>query len=149
MDAGGPTRAPPARTRNSIGPPVACKGASAPSPTAHLQVIITTMTIPSRYPCPQLAASVRFAPHRCYPTSSTGLTWLVLSLAVPLVLLDAHRSSAETPTSPRIDYVVPLSRQPHETDPATIWYDDFNGQPRSYPEASGRLDPASGARGDR
>ena len=100
------------------------------------------MTIPSRYPCPPFPASVRFAPHRCYPTSSTGLTWLVVSLVLPLFLLDAHRSSAETPASPRIDYVVPLPRQPHETDPATIWYDDFNGPPRSYPEASGRLDPA-------
>jgi len=35
------------------------------------------------------------------------------------------------PASPRIDYVDMLPEQPQETDPATIWYDDFDvGNPQ-------------------
>ena len=46
------------------------------------------------------------------------------------------------PETPRIDYVVPLAVQPHETDPATIWFDDFNGQPKLYAEGASPLDEA-------
>jgi len=43
-------------------------------------------------------------------------------------------------TSPRIESVVPLARQPQETDAATIWYDAFDGVPKAYTESSGGLD---------
>lgn len=50
------------------------------------------------------------------------------------------RAVAQTPL--RIESVVPLEKQPHESDPATIWYDDFNGTEKPYGEREGELDSA-------
>jgi len=44
------------------------------------------------------------------------------------------------PDTPRIDCVVPLAQQPHAEDPTTIWYDDFDGQAKSYAEGGTFLD---------
>lgn len=46
----------------------------------------------------------------------------------------------EVPETPRIDSVVMKEAQPHENDEAVIWYDDFNGAEKNYPESSGALD---------
>ncbi len=47
---------------------------------------------------------------------------------------------AEIPEVPRIDSVVMAKPQPHETSEAVIWYDDFDGKEKNYPESSGGLD---------
>ena len=47
---------------------------------------------------------------------------------------------AEAPEIPRIDSVVMARPQPCETDEAVIWYDDFDGEEKKYPESSGGLD---------
>ncbi|HEX4792673.1 MAG TPA: hypothetical protein VH370_02715 [Humisphaera sp.] len=39
-----------------------------------------------------------------------------------------------------IESVVPSAHQPQESDPATIWYDDFNGPEKPYGEKQGELD---------
>jgi hypothetical protein len=48
-------------------------------------------------------------------------------------------SSEDTPEVPRIDSVVMAASQPHETDAAVIWYDDFDDdkQQERYAEKSG------------
>jgi hypothetical protein len=56
-----------------------------------------------------------------------------------LFLVDARAAPTDVEV-PRIESIVPLAHQPQENDPATIWYDDFNGPDKSYPEASGALD---------
>jgi hypothetical protein len=47
---------------------------------------------------------------------------------------------AGIPEIPRIDSVVMTKPQPHETSEAVIWYDDFDGKEKNYPESSGGLD---------
>ena len=66
---------------------------------------------------------------------------------LPLFLVCAIWSSGtgiaqgvEAPEIPRIDSVTMRNSQPHETDEAVIWYDDFDGEEKKYPESSGRLD---------
>ena len=58
------------------------------------------------------------------------------------VLLAGASGPADNPlpTTPRIESVVPLATQPHEKDPAVIWYDDFDGPVKRYTESSGGLD---------
>lgn len=58
-------------------------------------------------------------------------------------------AGADKPKTPRIDCVIPLIEQPHAVGPDTIWYDDFDGDPKSYAEGSSPLDHsmAFGARG--
>ena len=64
-----------------------------------------------------------------------------MKLMLPLVLLLASvAAAADAPDVPRIDSVVMSPKQPQETDPATIWYDDFNGPVKTYTESSGDLD---------
>jgi len=46
----------------------------------------------------------------------------------------------DAPEVPRIDSVVMAATQPHATDKAVIWYDDFNGPPKAYTESQGTLD---------
>lgn len=41
---------------------------------------------------------------------------------------------AQKPETPRIDCVVPVEIQPQLLASETIWYDDFNSQPKSYAE---------------
>ena len=52
----------------------------------------------------------------------------------------SSRALAQKPLSPRIDYVVPLPDQPQAQDPATIWYDDFDGPAKAYAEGDSPLD---------
>ncbi len=49
-------------------------------------------------------------------------------------------STSEAPEVPRIDSVVPLEKQPQESDADVIWYDDFNRGRKKYGEESGNLD---------
>ena len=51
------------------------------------------------------------------------------------------RAVAQPPQVPRIDSVVMADNQPHQDDPAVIWYDDFDLPQRQdqYPEKSGKL----------
>jgi hypothetical protein len=52
---------------------------------------------------------------------------------------------AETlPETPRIDSVVMAPTSPLETDPAVIWYDDFDGPKKPYTESQGGIDPNEG-----
>ena len=60
----------------------------------------------------------------------------LLACVMPLAAADAPPA----PDVLRVDSVVPSPRQPHEADPATIWYDDFNGPDKAYTESSGGLD---------
>jgi len=62
---------------------------------------------------------------------------------IPFVLLSTVRAG-EKPVTPRIDCVVPLAEQPHVKDPATIWYDDFNGKPKANAIESSPIDPKMG-----
>jgi hypothetical protein len=57
-----------------------------------------------------------------------------------ILFLLARVSATAAPEIPRIDCVVPTAVQPHENDPATIWYDDFNGAPKPYAEGKSPLD---------
>ena len=60
----------------------------------------------------------------------------VMAAAVLLSLVAVGLSSAKD--IPRIDSVV-ISKQPHESDEATIWYDDFDGPPKQYTESNGKF----------
>lgn len=52
---------------------------------------------------------------------------------------------AETfPSTPRIDSLISLRPSPLETDPAVIWYDDFDGPQKQYTESQGRVDASQG-----
>ncbi|MBT3291162.1 MAG: hypothetical protein HN380_27715, partial [Victivallales bacterium] len=64
------------------------------------------------------------------------------AFTVRLLILTAVASTLVTaaPEIPRIDCVVPAAVQPHNNDPATIWYDDFNGAPKPYAEGKSPLD---------
>lgn len=46
----------------------------------------------------------------------------------------------DVPEVPRIDGVVMSSSQPHESDRAVVWYDDFDGPKKPYTESQGGLD---------
>ncbi len=59
---------------------------------------------------------------------------LVSCAVVSMAALAPAAEPDPPPESPRIESVVPLPRQPHEDDPAVIWYDDFDGPPRRYTE---------------
>jgi len=62
--------------------------------------------------------------------------------ALSIVVASAGLAATEDPppTAPRIESVVPLPAQPHEKDPAVIWYDDFDGPPKRYTEGTKDLD---------
>ncbi|MDB4459131.1 hypothetical protein N9059_01005 [bacterium] len=70
------------------------------------------------------------------PNYPHTVCFLILIFGLP-GLLSADVAKPETP---RIDCVVPAAVQPHEKDPRTIWYDDFDGTPKSYGEGKGPLD---------
>jgi hypothetical protein len=72
-------------------------------------------------------------------------TALAASDAGPRLAATATSASAADildgePAVPRIDNVLMLRPQPHESDPATIWYDDFDGPPKAYTESEGDID---------
>jgi hypothetical protein len=56
-------------------------------------------------------------------------------------LFSAANADDKAPQIPRIESLVMEGTQPHETDPAVIWYDDFDlpQRARQYPEKSGKL----------
>ena len=52
---------------------------------------------------------------------------------------------AETlPEMPRIDSLIMLRTSPLGTDPAVIWYDDFDGPQKPYTESQGKIDTNQG-----
>ncbi len=53
-------------------------------------------------------------------------------------------SEGRKPEIPHVDCVVPLPQQPQAKDPATIWYDDFDGVPKVYAEGKSPLDTKVG-----
>ena len=70
-------------------------------------------------------------------TRPLPITFLLLTFAVSSAISTAEE---EKPETPRIDCVVPKAVQPHEKDPGTIWYDDFDGDPKPYAEGESPLD---------
>lgn len=53
----------------------------------------------------------------------------------------SERVRAEAlPETPRIDSLITLESSPLETNPAVIWYDDFDGPEKRYTESQGRID---------
>ncbi|MGC9330131.1 MAG: hypothetical protein ACP5I1_21020, partial [Candidatus Hinthialibacter sp.] len=46
---------------------------------------------------------------------------------------------AQPPESPRIDSIVMLHPQPHESESNVIWFDDFDGPVKPYGESQGGL----------
>ena len=67
------------------------------------------------------------------------------SLTCLALILSGHMSRVKAsisnvPQVPRIDSVVPLETQPHETDANVIWYDNFDQGRKRYGEESGDLD---------
>jgi len=64
-----------------------------------------------------------------------ALTTAVLTVSFSLKALESLK-----PQTPRIDSLISLNVQPHEKDPATIWFDDFDGEPKSYAEGKSPLD---------
>jgi hypothetical protein len=65
----------------------------------------------------------------------------VLVLIGGCVCLVGRTATADDlPETPRIDSVVISRPQPHESDPAVIWYDDFDGPVKPYTESQGELD---------
>lgn len=50
-----------------------------------------------------------------------------------------YGSHAAKPEIPKIDNIVMLQPQPHESDEHVIWYDDFDGEVQEYGESSGGL----------
>lgn len=52
----------------------------------------------------------------------------------------ANKRAEDMPDVPRIDSVVMVQPQPHQTDEAVIWYDDFDGESKRYTESQGELD---------
>ena len=69
-------------------------------------------------------------------------SFCVVTLSVLLTIVTYPPASAQQANldSPRIESVVPLAKQPHEDNRATIWYDDFNGPDKPYGDAAGSLD---------
>ena len=54
-----------------------------------------------------------------------------------LVIWTGPVRGAEAIHPPRIDSLVPCRPQPHESDPAVIWCDDFDGPEKAYTESQG------------
>jgi hypothetical protein len=73
----------------------------------------------------------------------------IASCLEALLLLGACVAQAETlPETPRIDSLVMLQTSLLETDPAVIWYDDFDEPEKPYTESQGGIDTSQGF-GDR
>ena len=77
------------------------------------------------------------------------MLWYTIAISCVAGAAASGADSDTGPVPPRIDYVVPLSKQPAADDPATIWYDDFDGPPKRYAEGKNPLDAAEslGGRG--
>src|SRR5437868_8172154 len=67
----------------------------------------------------------------------------VLQIIAVFSIVDVTRLATAADAPPlHIESIVPSPHQPQETDPATIWFDDFNGPEKPYGEKRGDLDPA-------
>ena len=70
---------------------------------------------------------------------------VIVSCLESILLLGISVAQAETlPETPRIDSLVMLQTSPLETDPAVIWYDDFDGPEKQYTESQGGIDTNQG-----
>ncbi|MHC4396460.1 MAG: hypothetical protein ACYS1A_12475 [Planctomycetota bacterium] len=69
-------------------------------------------------------------------------TYLIVLLFIILGCSPAfvNAAPAGAPETPRIDSVVPLEKQPHQSDADVIWYDNFNQGSKKYGEEGGNLD---------
>jgi len=67
-----------------------------------------------------------------------------VSLVLLLPACAALAAESAAPDAPRIESVVMSPKQPHQADPATIWYDDFSGPDKTYTESSGGIDTQVG-----
>jgi hypothetical protein len=69
------------------------------------------------------------------------MTKIYAAIAFACLTCFSTRAVAQQPQVPRIDRVVMANSQPHQDDPAVIWYDDFDLPERQdqYPEKSGQL----------
>ena len=65
---------------------------------------------------------------------------IVLLLVLNMLACVPIMAGRDKPDTPRIDCVIPAAVQPHEKDPATIWYDDFDGELKPYAEGKSPLD---------
>lgn len=71
------------------------------------------------------------------------MKWRSIAVRVTVLALIGSASAlagSGKPEIPRVDCVISLPVQPQVADPATIWYDDFDGSPKPYAEQSGTLD---------
>lgn len=83
-------------------------------------------------------------------TSPTRMLLLVVACAAVVGRWNMGWAQADdAPEVPRIDSVVMSSPQPHQSDRAVVWYDDFDGPEKPYTESQGGLDEseAFGAEG--
>jgi hypothetical protein len=71
----------------------------------------------------------------------TRLQWTILLVCFSALLTDTVVHGSDLP--PRIDSVGMLYPQPHASDPAVIWYDDFT-QARAYGESQNGIDYSTG-----
>jgi len=65
---------------------------------------------------------------------------VLLTVFVVFCVWAAAAAANDAASAPRIDSVILSKPQPHESDPAVIWYDDFDGPAKSYTESDGGLD---------
>jgi hypothetical protein len=65
---------------------------------------------------------------------------LLSPLFVILCVWPVAAKAGDVPQAPRIDSVVMSRPQPQESDPAVIWYDDFDRPGKHYTESQGELD---------
>jgi len=65
---------------------------------------------------------------------------ILLPMFVVLCVSLAAAKADDVLQTPRIDSVVMSRPQPHESDPAVVWYDDFDGPAKPYTESEGGLD---------
>ena len=65
---------------------------------------------------------------------------ILMLMGACLCLVGRTVTAGELPDRPRINCVVMSRPQPHESDPAVIWYDDFDGPVKAYSESQGELD---------
>jgi hypothetical protein len=61
-------------------------------------------------------------------------------LALIAAMFFASGVTFAEPSVPRVHSVSMAAKQPQADDPATIWYDDFDGPQKAYGESSGDLD---------
>ena len=83
----------------------------------------------------------------CRPSSA--LLPVLVCLGILGIWTKGSTGADDAPEVPRIDSVAMADVQPHQTDNAVLWYDDFDGPDKPYTESQGGLDDseAFGGRG--